>query len=430
MRSFACVQCGQLLFFENSHCLRCGAELGFVPQHIALCTIEATGSRGYRLQGERVQHEKRVYKRCGRAQLAACNWLVAEGDDELCESCRLTGSAPKLRNDAQLKAFAKAEGAKRRLIYQLLDLGLPIVTRAQDPARGLGFVLALRSASEPVLTGHLDGLITVDLSECDNAHRERLRECFGEPYRTLLGHFRHEIGHYYWNVLIDDTGSHAQFRQYFGDERMDYAAALQRNYHGPVQGDWSQRHVSAYAASHPWEDWAETFAHYLHIRDTLQTAAHFGLHVSPRAATIPPAGGKLSARATDITAQRDFAAVIAEWLPLTYAFNAANRSMGKEDLYPFVLAPQVIEKLAFVHDLVRDVREPARRGKSTGVGRSAGITKSSGHNESESTSRNESVRTDPSRGERHEQSRSDGDMRLPPAPSLPSLNTGDTASAA
>jgi len=356
MRSFACAHCGQLLFFENSHCLRCGAELGFVPDHLSLCTIEPVGRYGYRVLHPTAD-PGRVYKRCARAQLAACNWLVAIDDEALCESCRLTATVPKLRCDAHLQAFAKAEGAKRRLVYQLLDLQLPIVTRAQDPAHGLAFVLAFRSDSEPILTGHLDGVITVDLSECDNAHREHLRELFGEPYRTLLGHFRHEIGHYYWSVLFDCTRTQLRFREYFGDERADYGAAIERNYQGPAYGDWSQHHVSAYAASHPWEDWAETFAHYLHIRDTLQTAAHFGLHVSPSAPTVPPLGGKLSARATEEIVECDFESVIAEWLPLTYAFNAANRSMGKEDLYPFVLAPRVIEKLAFVHDLVRDLGE-------------------------------------------------------------------------
>lgn len=359
MRSFACAHCGQLLFFENSHCLRCGAELGFVPDRLSLCTVEASAGRGYRIHGEDAGSDGvRGYRRCARAQLAACNWLVADGEPELCVSCRLTTVAPKMKIDADLQAFAKAEGAKRRLMYQLLDLDLPIVSRAQDPARGLAFVLGFRSDNDPVLTGHLAGVVTVDLSECNNAHRERMRETFGEAYRTLLGHFRHEIGHYYWTVLVERAGLQARFREQFGDEREDYAAALKRNYQGASRDDWSQRHVSAYAASHPWEDWAETFAHYLHIRDTLQTAAHFGLHVSPRAPTIPPAGGKLSARASEEVAKRDFGSVIAEWLPLTYAFNAANRSMGKEDLYPFVLAPRVIDKLAFVHDLVRDVGAP------------------------------------------------------------------------
>lgn len=357
MRSFACFHCGQLLFFENSHCLRCGAALGFVPSRLALCAIDLVRGSTYRVAG---QEDGQLYRRCARAQLAACNWLVQEGEGEVCESCRLTALAPKLRDDGDLQAFAKAEAAKRRLVYQLLDLRLPVVTREQDEQRGLRFVLGFRTQDEPIMTGHMHGVISMDLSECDNVHRERLRAQFGEPYRTLLGHFRHEIGHYYWEVLVDKTPELARFRELFGDERADYASALARNYQGPMQGDWTQQHVSAYAASHPWEDWAETFAHYLHIRDTLQTAAHFGLHVSPSAPTIPPAGGKLTAHATEEIARRDFASVIAEWLPLTYAFNAANRSMGKEDLYPFVLAPRVIEKLGFVHDLVRDVGDMQR----------------------------------------------------------------------
>ncbi|HEX5660354.1 MAG TPA: putative zinc-binding peptidase [Polyangiales bacterium] len=352
MRAFACSHCGQLLFFENSHCLRCGAGLGFEPEQLELKVIEPRSHGRYRLsEGGRAR-----YKRCARTHLASCNWLLdADDPEELCRACRLTPHAPPLRQDDQLRAFAQAESNKRRLMYQLYDLGLPVLTREEDPKRGLEFVLAFRSDEEPVMTGHLDGVITLDLSECDDVHRERMRHEFGEPYRTLLGHFRHEIGHYYWNVLIEGRAVRERFRTLFGDETIDYGEALRRNYEDPVHY-WSQRHVSAYASSHPWEDWAETFAHYLHIRDTLQTAANFGLRVTPAAQTIPPAGGKLSARASEDVMRGDFDAVVAEWLPLTYAFNAANRSMGKEDLYPFVLAPAVIEKLSFVHELVRDVQ--------------------------------------------------------------------------
>lgn len=356
MRSFACAQCGQLLFFENSHCLRCGAMLGFIPEALALHVIEEKRSGAMHVVSDKAPNVS--YKRCARTHMAACNWLVSEPDETLCWSCRLTAAAPELRRDKDLQAFAKAEAAKRRLIYQLLDLRLPYVSRSEDPEFGLGFVFGFRTEKEPIMTGHLDGLITLDLSECDDAHRERLRAAFGEPYRTLLGHFRHEIGHYYWNLLIADSAILPRFRAHFGDERESYAVALQRNYQQPTS-NWSERYVSAYAASHPWEDWAETFAHYLHIRDTLQTAATFGLHVSPSAPAVAPVDGKLSACASDDVAQRDFATVITEWLPLTYAFNAANRSMGKEDLYPFVLAKPVIDKLAFVHELVRDTLERA-----------------------------------------------------------------------
>jgi hypothetical protein len=357
MRSFACAKCGQLLFFENSHCLRCGAMLGFIPEQLSLQVIEDTRNDGLRVlsQGTAVDS----YKRCARSLLAACNWLVSEPEQELCVSCRLTAAAPELRRDDDLQAFAKAEAAKRRLIFQLLDLRLPYISRSEDPLSGLGFVFGFRSDATPIMTGHLDGLITLDLTECDNAHRERLRAAFGEPYRTLLGHFRHEIGHYFWNLLIADSDVISKFRKQFGDEQESYTDALERNYQQPLSFNWSDNYVSAYAASHPWEDWAETFAHYLHIRDTLQTAATFGLHVSPSAPAVAPLDGKLATRACEDVAQRDFASVIAEWLPLTYAFNAANRSMGKEDLYPFVLAKTVIDKLAFVHQVVRDTADTA-----------------------------------------------------------------------
>jgi hypothetical protein len=261
-----------------------------------------------------------------------------------------------MQQSSELRAFALTEAAKRRLLYQLFDLRLPIAPRSEGE-RGLNFILAFGSADKPVITGHARGVITLDLSESDNVHRERLRHQFGEPYRTLLGHFRHEIGHYYWDALIDTRPVLESFRELFGDERYDYGKALASHYRGDGPVYWADRHVSAYAASHPWEDWAETFAHYLHIRDTLQTAATFGLGVSPHAQAVPPIGGKLVARATEAIGDRPFAEVVAEWLPLTYAFNAVNRSMGKEDLYPFVLAPVVIEKLSFVHDVVRSLHE-------------------------------------------------------------------------
>lgn len=353
MRAFACSHCGQLLFFENSHCLRCGTSLGFAPDVLKLRTLDPIGRELYRaLDAPR----RSRYRRCARAELSACNWLIPDDEpEELCVSCRLTSSLPPLHGEVEARALAQAETAKRRLLYQLLDLELPFVGRGEDPEQGLAFVLGFRSEELPMMTGHLDGVITLDLSECDTVHRERLRHAFGEPYRTLLGHFRHEIGHYYWNVLIAGRPAHEGFRALFGDERIDYAEALKRNYESTSSLGWCDRHVSAYAASHPWEDWAETFAHYLHIHDTLQTAASFGLHVSPRAQTIPPEGGKLSARPRDAFLELDFDAIVGEWLPLTYAFNAASRSMGKEDLYPFVLAPTVIEKLAFVHDVARGV---------------------------------------------------------------------------
>ncbi len=232
-------------------------------------------------------------------------------------------------------------------MFELGELGLPIRPRGADGA-GLAFDL-LSSAAEPVTTGHADGVITLDLAESDDAHRAAMREQMGEPYRTVLGHLRHEIGHYYFPLLARDEPVLERARELFGDERADYAAALDRHYAGGPPPGWRESFVSAYATTHPSEDWAETFAHYLHIRDALQTAAAHGVRVDGPDA---PATAELSA-SPDEAPGPDFDSLLSDWLPLTYALNAINRSMGRSDLYPFVLPRPAVEKLAFVDGLVR-----------------------------------------------------------------------------
>jgi hypothetical protein len=330
MRAFTCNNCGQLVFFENSLCLRCSTELGFVPSQLDILALD--------------HHGPAQVRRCANAVVAGCNWMLEPGETgPLCRSCRLTRSRPADEDPDGLAAFAKAEAAKRRLLFGLMDLGLPV------ESGGLQFDL-LPSRTAPVVTGHADGLITIDLAESDDARREQRRAELGEPYRTMLGHFRHEVGHYYWPILIERTGELERWRRLFGDERADYDQALQRHYEQGPTADWSDRHVSAYATMHPWEDWAETFAHYLHIRDTLQTAAAFGLFVTGPRET---GDASLMAAPAEDTGKGSFRAVIGDWLPLTYALNAVNRSLGRDDLYPFALAPAVIDKLSFVHDRVR-----------------------------------------------------------------------------
>jgi hypothetical protein len=271
----------------------------------------------------------------------------------------LTRTLPPARDKQHREAFAKAETAKRRLMYQIAQLGLPIVSREEDPEGGLAFDLL--AGDHHVVTGHDNGVITIDLNETDDAFREQTRTQFGEPYRTLLGHFRHEIGHYYWGRLIErgdrpEGAGHflEEARSVFGDERSDYGAARGHHYASGPRQDWGEHHVSAYAAMHPLEDWAETFAHYLHIWDTVQTAASYGVLVTgpvdDRTGRRDPA--KASVPSEDTAALEGFHAVIADWLPLTLAFNALNRSMGKDDLYPFELTPAVVAKLAFVHKVI------------------------------------------------------------------------------
>ena len=329
MRAFTCDNCEALLFFENSLCLRCHSPQGLLPSRLELVLVPGGA-------------QDRGLVRCANAELARCNWIVEDDDPSgLCRSCRLTQTRPADADEQGLEEFARAEAAKRRLVFQLLDLELPI-----EP--GLRFDL-LSSVQRPVTTGHADGLITLDLAEANDVHRERRRAELGEPYRTLLGHFRHEIGHYYWPILVERAGSLAQYRSLFGDERDDYQAALERHYESGPPADWREHFVSAYATMHSWEDWAETFAHYLHIRDTLETASAFGVIV-----TGPGGAGEQSLRSAPKAAalEGSFSETVSSWLALTYALNAVNRSMGADDLYPFTLAAEVIRKLAFVHERV------------------------------------------------------------------------------
>jgi hypothetical protein len=350
LRAFACGTCRSLIFFENSVCITCRSPIGFHRPSAQLVVL-AQEQCGLRFTDE----AGRTYRPCANRKLAECNWLAeVDAVAGLCGCCQLTRTRPAYSEREALAAFARTEAAKRRLVYQVDWLGLPSTPRQVDPEHGLAFDL-LSSKTSPITTGHDSGVITIDLAEGDDAHREMLRVRLSEAYRTLLGHLRHEIGHWYWDVLIHRTRFYARFRELFGDERADYQAALGAHYEQSTSDDWVQSYVSQYASAHPWEDWAETFAHYLHIRDTLQTAAAWGVRVIGPDLDLSVAwDAQLTARPTDEV--DEFGDLLRTWLPLTYALNAQNRSMGKDDLYPFVLAPVVVEKLRFVHLVVTAVR--------------------------------------------------------------------------
>ena len=228
----------------------------------------------------------------------------------------------------------------------MLRLKLPLRTKTQDPT-GLAFDF-LAPANKPVMTGHLEGVITINLFEADDAEREKQRGAMDEPYRTLLGHFRHEIAHYYWDRLVRDQGSITEFRKIFGDERLDYGEALRRHHSQGAPADWASTFVTAYASSHPWEDFAETWAHYFHIADTLETARAFGVHMQPRVANSQA----LEASVTFDPYTASIEHLIDAWIPLTFAFNSINRSMGMGDLYPFVLGAPTMLKLNYIYNLI------------------------------------------------------------------------------
>ncbi|HEY2754627.1 MAG TPA: putative zinc-binding peptidase [Pseudolabrys sp.] len=342
MKLFECQHCGQPLYFENTRCESCGHKLGYLSDKETITALEEDGD-AFRALAE----PKGRYRYCANARFEVCNWLVPAGGDAYCAACRHNRTIPDQSVSENLINWRKIEIAKHRLFYTLLRLRLPLATKQEDP-NGLAFDFVASSSGGPLMTGHANGLITINISEADDAERERQRKNLAEPYRTLLGHFRHEIAHYYWDRLIRDSPSLVEFRQLFGDERPDYGQALQAHYaNGPV-ANWPDHYVTAYASSHPWEDFAETWAHYFHMVDTLETANAFGMRVRPRVSM----GADL---ATSIDFDPHLAGmerIIDSWLPLTFAMNSINRSMGMADLYPFVLAPPVIVKLSFVHDRI------------------------------------------------------------------------------
>lgn len=349
MKMFHCNHCRQLVFFENIQCVKCGHALAYLPDQADMASLEALGNGLWRPPAA----GGRAYRLCENySRENVCNWAVPAADPHpLCRSCRLTRTIPDLERPGHKLSWYKLEVAKRRLIYTLVNLGLSPANKADDSERGLAFEFLADPDdpnAPPVLTGHDNGLITINLAEADDAEREKRRQLMGEPYRTLLGHFRHEIGHYYWDRLIDKSPRLDGFRRLFGDERKDYGQALQGHYEAGAPTDWQERYVSQYASSHPWEDWAETFAHYLHMVDTLETAAACGLSLRPP----QPGEPALELDRPKAIPEQAFGALMENWFPLTYLLNNLNRGMGLADAYPFILRDPAIDKLRFVHESI------------------------------------------------------------------------------
>jgi len=351
MNIFRCDSCEQVVFFESVKCTRCGHALAFLPDSNVVSALEPEGdSGGGRWRALSAAAAGRSYRFCRNStEHEVCNWAVSVDDgDDYCRSCRLNHMIPNLANAGAKEAWHRMEIAKRRLLYTLLGLGLPVETKAENPERGLAFDFLADGADSKVFTGHDEGLITINLAEADDPFREKMRVYLGETYRTVLGHFRHESGHYYWERLVAGGAHLRRFRALFGDEREDYAWAQERHYQRGAPDGWWDRYVSAYATMHPWEDWAETWAHYLHIVDGLQTARAHGLSLRPTPADGAP-GPSLTARRLDL---HSFDDLMNGWIPVTVALNSMNRSFGTPDPYPFVLAPAATEKLRFVHGVV------------------------------------------------------------------------------
>lgn len=347
MQRLTCQNCAHDVFFDNTHCLNCGHTLGYAPRVAAMLASD---------NGSAFGADGATHYPCANREIIACNWLT-DAPDTLCAACRHNQVIPDLSISAHVTNWGRIEKAKRVLFYSLIAWDLPLATKTEAPQDGLAFdFLADETLPDGSLaqhnTGHAEGLITINIAEGDDAERERRRQDLGEPYRTLVGHFRHEIGHYYFDrLVVPDSDRLARARALFGDERADYQAALERHYQAGPPADWRNSFISGYAAAHPFEDFAETFAHYVHMVDGLETAAAFGVEANhDHPIPSPYSDGTIDE-------------LIEAWVPVTVAVNAVNRSMGQPDLYPFVLSDPVHEKLGFVHDLLRP---EARRHSAAG----------------------------------------------------------------
>lgn len=323
MREFNCPSCRHPVAFERLHCGHCNSALLFDPAQIDMTPA-----------GDKWP--------CGNRELIGCNWCV-EDTEPFCASCRLTRTIPNIGSARNVMLWRRMEEAKRHLIYDLARLQLPVASPGGDP---VSFDI-LSDEISPIMTGHLAGLITLNLAEADDVEREARRVSFREPYRTLLGHVRHEIGHFYWDLLVSGTVFEAPFRLIFGDETQDYQAALAGYYARPDRSYDRQGFISEYATSHPWEDWAETFAHFLHIVSTLDSVAGLPLALEERARQT----------LTDPYLESDFEALLALWTPLSRGINAINRSLGRGDAYPFDVPPAVKGKLHLVHMAISGFRD-------------------------------------------------------------------------
>jgi hypothetical protein len=347
MRLFGCQNCGQTIFFENSTCNNCGYALGY---HSETKQFLALNHEGDPVAAATVQGQK--FRYCANAPHGACNWLLPQDSAEIfCAACRCNRTIPDLTQGNNLRRWQCMETAKHRLFYTIIALCLPLKNREDDPQYGLAFdfLADAPSNTRKIFTGHDAGLITINLSEADDVEREKQRAEMGEPYRTLLGHFRHEAGHYFWNILVHGGGRLEDCRSLFGDDSQNYTAALQRHYSKGAPADWQNSFVSAYATAHPWEDFAETWAHYMHIVDTLETASAFGLRIHPVTTTKRMLNADID---FDPHRAADIRKIMDAWVPLTFAMNSLNRSMGQADPYPFTLSPSVIEKLQFIHEII------------------------------------------------------------------------------
>jgi hypothetical protein len=341
MKLYTCTNCNNSLYFENSTCLYCNHAIGFEAGKLAMLALD-NNQNGYTA----VNNNTETYRYCSNAAYGTCNWLIpVTQSSDFCIACALNRVIPELSIDKNRKKWKRIENAKHRLVYSLLRLHLAVYPKISDTdINGIAFdFMGDIAGAEKIMTGHDNGVIALNIEEADEGERVKHKLDLGEKYRTLLGHFRHEIGHYYWDVLIKNSTHLEKFRQLFGNEEKDYSEALDIYYKTETPANWNDSFISPYATSHPWEDWAESWAHYMHLMDTLETAWSFGIGIQNT--------GMQTVINNDPYTIANFNNIIDKWFPLTFAVNNLNRSMGQMDFYPFIISAPVIEKLKFIHEV-------------------------------------------------------------------------------
>jgi len=356
-RSYQC-RCGSRVFFRNTLCLACNSQLGYLADEGRVAALEP----GSAPDTWRTEGREGLLKFCAnRDSPAICNWMTdAQDGSRYCIACRLNRTIPDLSDADNARYWAKLEIAKRRIVSELIGLGLPVKSKVdEDPECGLMFDLLRSPPGGPrVMTGHSSGLITINVEEADDAKREQIKFDLREPYRALVGHFRHEVGHYYWDRLVWNTRWLEPFRKLFGDERASYADACKRHYEQGPPVNWANSYVTSYATMHPWEDWAETWAHYLHVVDSLGTAMGFGLDATDLRCDVQPFTRDALYAADDPQGER-LLALLNAWIEIVMVLNEMARSMGQPDFYPFVMSKPVVAKLHFIHMVIADARTNA-----------------------------------------------------------------------
>ena len=376
MKTFQCNCKDQpILFFESSHCIACSRTVGLDDQFDQVEPYEADTKTGLFFKAaEPTVH----FQKCdNNDQFEACNGMVnlstfipTEGKDEvLCFACRFNETVPDLSIVEHIPLWKKMEIAKRRALYTLKALSVPLNNLNQNPETGLSFdFITDRNVNDhfssqlvgqdTVFTGHDCGHITINLAEADDVARSQTKAAMGERYRTLLGHFRHELGHYYFDQLVSNSPEkHALCKQYFGDDELDYQEAMDRHYKKGAPESWRETFISEYATMHPYEDWAETWAHYMHIIDTLETAQNFSITGSTSNHEVEPedvGALKLPQDAYYFSGQTAITNILDTWVDFSVILNSLNRSMGLADAYPFVLTQAVRTKLSFIHHAIHN----------------------------------------------------------------------------